>query len=140
MRAITISLDAFFSIMIFMLLVFFLSSVWNMLIADMDNEMDDITYLRVQQTLTLIMNRNSVNHQINGGSLDQFISFADSNYTKAKQDLGMEEFDFKFLMKDLGNTIIKQTSRNPTGLQVYRSVRRGYMDNKLVTLEVWVWK
>jgi hypothetical protein len=139
MKGMLITFDTFFSIFVFISVVYLLGSVWNSLVQELDRQEEDLLQLRTQQTLTYIFDQIKKGHRINNAKLNDFLDQANYNYTELKNSLGLEEADFKFLIKDMDNVILYQTNTTPAGSLVVISTRYG-ITNKPVGLELWVWR
>jgi hypothetical protein len=139
MRGMVITFDTLFSILIFITLLYFIGSVWNSLVQELDRQEEDLLQLRTQQTLTHIFNQIRKGHRLNNAKLNDFLDQANYNYTELKNSLGLEDAEFKFLVKDMDNTILYQTNTTPSGPLIVTSTRYG-LTNKPVSVELWVWK
>jgi len=139
MRGMLMTFDTFFSIFIFISLVYLLGSVWNSLIPELDRQEEDLLQLRTQQTLAHIINLVKRGPRLNEAKLSDFVDQTNDNYTELKNSLGLEDSDFKFLVKDMDNIILYQTNTTPSGALIVTSTRYSSL-NKPVKLELWVWK
>ena len=139
MRSMVISFDSIFSILIFIGLLYYLGSTWNLLVQELEERQTDLLQLRTQQALTYIFKQVGKGHEIEQDKIEFFVDQTINNYTATKENLGLSEFELKFLVKDMNNTILYQTNTTPSGELIVTSTRYGVIDQP-VRLDLWVWR
>ena len=139
MRGVAIIMDMVFSVFIFLTLVYFLGSVWNSLVQELDRQEIELLHLRTQQTLTYLAKNFGGRHQLDQEKVEYFVNQAKSNYTEVKNQLGLEDSDFNFLVKGMDGSVLYNTNNTAAGLVTVTSVRYAMMGQP-VKLELWVWK
>lgn len=139
MKGLIITLDVMFSLFIFIGLLYFLSSTWNSMTQDLGKQEELLLQLRTQQTLDRIIPTIGDPHRLDQTLALNFIESANYNYTRVKNDLGLEDADMKLIVTDFTGVIVYQTNTTPTGSLVVTSTRYLYL-NQPVKLELWVWR
>lgn len=139
MRSQIFIMDTFSSMLIFLGILLFINFVWNSNLMEFQRQNKEMTYLRAEQTLDLVLSQLGSGHKLDESKVIQFVNQTNYNYSAVKESLGVWDLNFKFLIYDWNNNLLYNTSEMPKEEDILVTRRAMYMGQP-VKISFWVWE